>query len=72
VAAWREEPGAFSSARDNEVANVRRWNVERLIYDIGVDVDAAILTAEAGVDWHDVDDLVRRGCPVDRALEIVA
>lgn len=69
MAAWHEESGAFSRS---EAVAVKEWNMERLIDDLGCDEPTAALVAEAGLDWHDVAALMKRGCSLELALEILA
>lgn len=50
------------SVTKTEDHRVLTWQVE-LMVESGVAPDKAIELAEDGVSWHDVADLVRRGCP---------
>ena len=45
-----------------ELQQVVIWQVE-LMVEVGIAPDQAIKMAESGVSWHDVADLVDRGCP---------
>jgi len=68
MAAWFEDGETY----DAENERVRAWNMERLVNDCGVPPVLAADAAQSGVDWHDVERIVRLGCPAERALEIVA
>ena len=50
------------SPTKTEDHKVLTWPVE-LMVEAGVTPDKAIELAESGVSWHDVVDLVDRGCP---------
>lgn len=50
------------STATSEDHRVLTWQVE-LMVEAGITPDQAIKLAEDGVSWHDVADLVRRGCP---------
>ena len=54
---------------EGETARVHEWRVDQL-WRLGIPRLLAAHFAE-GIDWHDVADLVERGCPVLLALEIV-
>jgi hypothetical protein len=61
--------GAQSEDIDQEVAAVHAWRVSQLIR-----LGLAWVVAETvtdKVDWHDVANLVRRGCPAALAVTIV-
>jgi hypothetical protein len=49
---------------------VREWKAEQLTR-LGLPEAVAALLVDY-VDWHQVEDLVRRGCPLGLALQIVA
>ena len=51
-----------------EEVRVRDWQVEQLLY-LGLPT-AAAETVAGLVDWHELTDLVRRGCSSELALEI--
>jgi hypothetical protein len=61
------EEGAATPEASEQIC-VRRWNAEQLTR-LGVPRRAAPLFAEL-VDWHELDALLRRGCPLGIALEI--
>ena len=46
------------------------WQAERL-KELGARKTQARHAAEGGADWHDVDDLMRRGCSLSLALKIL-
>lgn len=48
------------------------WNLDRFRNDLGFEEITAQLLAETGVDWHEADNLIRRGCPLDTAVGILA
>jgi len=39
---------------------------------LGFSHDDALLAISQKIDWHDVEDLLSRGCPSDLALAILA
>jgi hypothetical protein len=55
--------------RADEEALVHEWRAEKL-RDLGLPHSLANRFADL-VDWHDLHDLVARGCPAELALEIV-
>jgi hypothetical protein len=55
-------------ARETEVLKVHDWRVHQLSQ-LGIPRFLAAELADE-VDWHDVDALVRRGCPPLLAAEI--
>jgi len=56
-------------AIDHDDRRVREWRVARLS---GLGIPWPLAQAAADhVDWHQVADLVRRGCPPRLALRIV-
>jgi len=56
---------------ETEDLRVVRWRLDQLAR-AGYDREAASLLADARhVDLHDAIELVRRGCPVDKALGIL-
>jgi hypothetical protein len=55
--------------RVDEETLVQAWRVEQLRR-LGLPRVLAAAFADA-VDWHELADLVRRGCPPSLALEIV-
>ena len=57
----------IASEREHEA--VLAWRAERLA-SLGVRPALARELAEA-VDWHELADLLARGCPPDLALEIL-
>jgi hypothetical protein len=57
----------LASVREREA--VLAWRAERLA-SLGVQPDLALELAEA-VDWHELADLLARGCPPALALEIL-
>ena len=57
------------SPSDRERLLVVAWRADRLI-GLGVKPGLALELAEI-VDWHDLADLVARGCPPALALEIL-
>jgi hypothetical protein len=57
------------SRRDRERDAVIAWRAERLV-SLGVRSALALELAET-VDWHELADLLARGCPPDLALEIL-
>ena len=55
----------------SEVDRVERWRMEELAR-AGYDRESAIvLAASRDVDLHDSVDLLKRGCTVDLALQIL-
>jgi len=55
----------------SEVDRVERWRMEELAR-AGYDRESAIvLAASRDVDLHDAVDLLKRGCTVDLALQIL-
>jgi hypothetical protein len=56
-------------AVDHDDVLVREWRVRQLT---GLGISWSLARAAAGhVDWHQVAELVRRGCPPRLALRIV-
>jgi hypothetical protein len=55
----------------DERDSVRGWRVVYFL-DLGADADQALELAESRIDPHDVENLVRRGCPLREALEILS
>jgi hypothetical protein len=49
---------------------VKEWHVEQMVY-VGLHPDLAVELAESGIDWHDVADQLKRGCPVDLVPRIL-
>ncbi|MDX6466481.1 MAG: hypothetical protein QOI27_1521 [Gaiellaceae bacterium] len=68
------EPILFSDnetvedTHDEEAASLHNWRVEQLRR-LGVSRSLAEEHAEL-VDWHEMDELIARGCPPELALEI--
>ena len=68
------EPILFSDnelvtdTHDDEALSLHNWRVEQLRR-LGVSRRLAETHAEL-VDWHDMAELVERGCPPELALEI--
>lgn len=58
-----EDPGM----RDPETMLWRFDCLERA----GYPAEAAVLLAKANVDLHDAVELLKRGCPVEQAVEIL-
>jgi hypothetical protein len=54
---------------DREARVVHRWRIEQLKR-LGLPYVLADLLADR-LDWHALEDLVERGCPLHLALEIV-
>jgi len=54
---------------DAEELLVREWRAGQLVR-LGISATFAYVFADL-VDWHDVLELVERGCPPDLAFEIV-
>lgn len=50
---------------------VTSWNVEKMV-ESGLSPGDAIQLAEDGTDWHEVADLISRGCPTHLVLRILA
>jgi hypothetical protein len=62
-------PELKSERRAGEDIIVHAWRVEQLRR-LGLSRLLAMALA-AEVDWHELGDLLGRGCPLDLALEIV-
>ena len=61
----------LTTVPDLEIEQVERWRLESLER-AGYDLEAAaVLAASHEVDLHLAVDLLRRGCPVDVALQIL-
>ena len=58
----------LESGTENEEFRVYAWRVEQL-GNLGISDFMADAVADL-VDWHDVADLVHRGCPPELALDI--
>lgn len=63
------DPGDEDTPRVLDLAVVS-WRYEVLIR-AGYPSGAAVRIAESGVDLHDAVELLSRGCPVTRAVEIL-
>jgi hypothetical protein len=59
---------AGHEAVNDEVSAVHEWRAAQLRR-LGIPVPLAEAVADA-VDWHQIDTLVRRGCPPQLALRI--
>jgi hypothetical protein len=59
---------AAASAEVSDGLRVRRWKADQLAR-LGLPRSAARLFADL-VDWHELEALLRRGCPLGIALEI--
>ena len=56
---------------ETERDRVTRWRVEQLL-DAGYDGESALVIGlDASIDLHAATSLLRRGCPVDTALQIL-
>ncbi len=56
---------------DTERQRVTQWRIERLI-GVGYDDESALLIGlDRSIDLHLAVELLRRGCPVDTALQIL-
>lgn len=56
---------------ETERQRVTTWRIERLI-DAGYDHESALLIGiDTTIDLHLAIDLLRRGCPVENALQIL-
>lgn len=53
----------------DEIVRVEEYKVERFVA-LGLGRYEAIRAVEAGVDWHAVESLVEKQCPLSVALEI--
>ncbi len=54
-----------------ERSRVTQWRIERLI-EVGYDDESALLIGlDRSIDLHLAVELLRRGCPVDTALQIL-
>lgn len=54
----------------DEIVKVEEYKIERFVA-LGLGRYDALLAVEAGVDWHEVEQLVNeKGCPLAVALEI--
>jgi hypothetical protein len=59
------------STASAETAAVETYQI-RQYERLGFSHDDALLAISQKIDWHDVEDLLRRGCPSDLALAILA
>ena len=50
---------------------VSAWRIERFL-ELGYTVDQALELAELRVDHHDVENLIRQGCPPATAIAILS
>jgi len=53
----------------DEIIRVEKYKIEQFVA-LGLGRYDAIKAVDAGIDWHAVESLVGRGCPVVLALEI--
>ena len=65
----QSQPAEFVSRHERERRAVIAWRAERLA-SLGVGSALALELAET-VDWHELADLLARGCPPALALEIL-
>ncbi|HEX4518382.1 MAG TPA: hypothetical protein VH063_02260 [Gaiellaceae bacterium] len=69
-----ESPAALHdlAQTSREMRRLRAWRVERL-RNLGVPFVLAELFGDRPdrLDWHALEDLIDRGCPLDLALEIL-
>jgi hypothetical protein len=56
---------------DDETSRVLAWREHRLTA-LGYPIAGATLLACAPIDIHDVERLIKRGCPLDLAIKIAA
>lgn len=54
----------------SEDVRVERWLVSQFVR-LGADGDDAVLLVADGVDYHEVEALIDRGCDLELALEIL-
>lgn len=57
-------------ANEREKGSLWQWRFDELCR-AGYPPDVAAVLAEGLVDLHDACDLLKRGCPVGKALEIL-
>jgi hypothetical protein len=62
------EVGDVVCERQSEQRALRKWQTAQLMR-LGLSRRIAALFADS-VDWHQLEDLLRRGCPLGLALEI--
>lgn len=62
--------GRAATLRDNEELKVHVWRCNQLI-GLGFKLAEAEELIEAGVDYHDVCDLVEAGCPLELAKDVL-
>jgi len=46
------------------------WTARRMLQ-LGVPEKDALVLAKAGVSWHDVERLVKRGCPPELVVRVL-
>jgi hypothetical protein len=46
------------------------WTARRMLQ-LGVPEEDALVLARAGVSWHDVERLVKRGCPPELVVRVL-
>jgi hypothetical protein len=63
-----EESIEIEIEKESEEIRVNAWRVEQLAK-LGLSTMIADVVANV-VDWHEVERLVRKGCPPELALEI--
>lgn len=57
---------------DQELGRVIGWRAQRFL-EAGLDTDIALdLACDNHVDWHDLHQLIRQGCPPQTAVHILA
>ncbi len=56
-------PAALLS-EDRDERQTQNWRFDRLV-DLGLDRGCALALVIAGVSWHDVEELLSAGCPVE-------
>jgi hypothetical protein len=58
-------------ARQAEEERVTRWRIEQLL-GAGYDGEAALIIGlDTSIDLHQATELLRAGCPIDTALQIL-
>jgi hypothetical protein len=61
---------ALEAQVEFDVARRHYWHIERF-KELGYEGHQAEIMELAHVDWHELEDLLAKGCPLEWALEIL-
>lgn len=64
------DPAGSDEDRALDEDETRDWEIARMV-ELGLPADDAIALADQGVSWHQVDELLARGCPALLAARVL-